>query len=232
MKYERSRDEVVMEFREQIEALEASAANYDAGKLWEAKRMATAVWLLVHDGGRQHSVLKQLGVRTRTPFVSSAKPFSGLNEDGGTFWSGFDYNLCGMRLQTTSEEPGADIQWFPACQGTSPPATKEVRFLDWWEEEPIYRNLLRPEQGQNSPVSYVKRKNLVAHLRNKEGGAHYDPELSDADYMKMRGSDHNGVVFTSDGGAKPVPVKNGHLATMRQIAWEVLKTCEKVDTSA
>lgn len=43
---------VVRELSEQLSALRASCPGYDAGHQWEAKRIATALYTLLHDGRR------------------------------------------------------------------------------------------------------------------------------------------------------------------------------------
>ena len=59
----------------QRRAIVASCAAYDNGEKWEALRLATAVYLVVHDGGKNNkSLLTQLGVRDATKFIASARP--------------------------------------------------------------------------------------------------------------------------------------------------------------
>jgi len=67
----RPRQELVEKFKNQIKALDASSANYDAGEDWEAERLANAVFNLVFDGGKIASVLSQLEVKDSLRFVSS-----------------------------------------------------------------------------------------------------------------------------------------------------------------
>jgi hypothetical protein len=71
-KWHRPRTEVVQQMRNHILALETSGRNFDLGAKWEAPRLATAVYTMVHDGGRNSkSILTQLGLRATLRFSSS-----------------------------------------------------------------------------------------------------------------------------------------------------------------
>ena len=69
----------------------------------------------------------------------------------------------------------------------------------------------------------MTRKKLVFALRNLDGGAHYDEEILDPNYIEMtRGK--SWVAVSPDGTKRPV--RQLELASMRQIAWEVLDSLE------
>ncbi|MBR1201864.1 MULTISPECIES: hypothetical protein [unclassified Bradyrhizobium] len=61
--------------KNQLSALDASAAGYDTGKEWEAERLSAAVFTLVHGRGSVSSLPSQLGVTLR--FVSSGGVVTG-----------------------------------------------------------------------------------------------------------------------------------------------------------
>jgi hypothetical protein len=71
----RTRAELVSALNEQLGAIKASSAAFDAGVTWEATRLATAAYVILHDGKRRTvSLLTQLGVKEKIPFISSSVP--------------------------------------------------------------------------------------------------------------------------------------------------------------
>src|SRR5262245_34753110 len=69
----RARSELIILIEEQRQALAASCQNFDRGNEWEAARLATCVFTLVHDGGPITSLLTQLGLRAPLRFVSTGR---------------------------------------------------------------------------------------------------------------------------------------------------------------
>lgn len=185
----------------------ASAKNYDSGKLWEAKRMATHIHTLVHNGGsakrRTISLLSQLGMLENIEFLSSSRGLSTMKPDTPL-----------LVVTLTSSDP----VYSPFCiTGVSPPGLKKVKFLQWWDE-PVYRL----ESGQ-----VLTRRNLIYSMRNQDGGSHIDGELTNESYVDMMaGSTSPVYIANPDRTKRPIP--NAHLATVRQIAWEVLQTLNQL----
>jgi len=91
---------------------------------------------------------------------------------------------------------------------------RSLAFSKWWDEK-IYASSAGPT---------LSRKSLVFNLRNKDGGAHLNPVLTDAAYIQMR-SDAAPQVRIS-GKA----MTDAHYATVRQIAWEVEASIEAAIT--
>jgi hypothetical protein len=76
----RTRAELVSALNEQLGAIKASSAAFDAGVTWEATRLATAAYVILHDGKRRTvSLLTQLGVKEKIPFISSSVPANPYN---------------------------------------------------------------------------------------------------------------------------------------------------------
>ncbi len=72
MSLTRSRAEVENALEVQRNAIMAYSVSYDAGARWEAIRLAVAVFVTVHDGGRREkSILTQLGIRGSLRFLAS-----------------------------------------------------------------------------------------------------------------------------------------------------------------
>lgn len=61
---------------------------------------------------------------------------------------------------------------------------------------------------------------MVFALRNQEGGAHFDEELRDQDYAQMA----HGTMWMSVWNGEERPMRELELATMRQVAWELLES--------
>ena len=202
MARKRTPEELQTAFEAQKAALRASADGYDAGHKWEALRLATSVYMLVHDGGRNsRSILGQLGLKQGLRFLCSAEP----PHPGNMMPT---HNLVGVRVYRDHAE------YYPIFEGSG----REVRwtaFSTWWENDPVFcqANLKRP----------VSRKNLVFNLRNKEGGAHYDPEIAESEYTEMS---RKGLWVFSAGGLNKTELEGLELATMRQIAFELVKTLQ------
>ena len=71
----RTRGELVSALNNQLKAIEASSAAFDEGEAWEATRLAVAVYVILYDGkGRTVSLLSQLGIKEKIPFVSTSVP--------------------------------------------------------------------------------------------------------------------------------------------------------------
>ena len=80
MTWIRSREEIERALEIQRQALISSAEAYDRGDTWEALRLATTVYVIVHDGGKKYrSILTELGVRGSLRFVSTAFKYAPNN---------------------------------------------------------------------------------------------------------------------------------------------------------
>jgi hypothetical protein len=71
-----SKAELVQLLNEHRQALAASCEAYDGGHEWEAARLATTTFTLVHDRGAIRSLLTQLGLKASLRFVSSGRVVS------------------------------------------------------------------------------------------------------------------------------------------------------------
>jgi hypothetical protein len=208
----RSHQELVGKFKNQMKALDASCANYDAGEEWEAERLSTTVFNLVFDDGDGIvSLLTQLGVKDSLKFVSSggiAVP-NGLPPpdlalpalvifQGGPGGRGFVPQLGdGPRL------------------GKEPPNYPSLPFSDWWEDQFIYRE---------KATGHLNRKRLVLALRHQDGGSHIGA-LTDGIYIHLN-KGAGWQIGREDGSTEPV--SNIVAALMRQVAWEVNETLKQL----
>jgi len=165
-------------------------------------RLATAVYVLVNDGGRKNqSLITRLGIRRQLSFIASGTEITGNNYL-------MDQPLVAVRLngdRTCSFEP---------LLGNYPERIRRLSCENWWARDQIY--------------SYVNatmtRKRLVFALRNQEGGSHFD-QLDDESYIKF--AKESVWSFLPVGGETQKMYGIEH-ATMRQVAWELLETLKSV----
>ena len=201
--YVRSPDEVKNALREQIMMMRASAEGYDNGNRWEAKRLAVSAYTLLHDGtGRTKSILTQLGARAGMRFVSTAMDINGL--------------IPANALVAMQSKAGQPFEYAPYLDISNELEwTHRLQFQNWWDE-----TIFQTVRGQT-----LSRKNLVFALRSQDNGGHFDAELPDNAYYPFATVNDERVTATFAGNSGPIP--DAHLATMRQIAWEILETLKE-----
>lgn len=207
-KHGRSEQELNQAFLDQYQALTVSSASYDQGNLWEAMRLATVVHTLVHDGGsRSRSLIGQLGIRDSIPFVTCMKP----PDEPGKQTMAIMGGMCGI------EQSAKGPVYYPVLGNAL--FRRNISFKKWWKER-IYTN--RREQ-------IITRMNLVFSLRSQDGGSHFDPELPDNAYLGLKTASQTPVIafpgpFRTWDMSEVIPIRNGHLAVMRQVAFELIET--------
>jgi hypothetical protein len=204
VKWTRPRSELIQQLRNHRRALAVSAASYDSGEKWEAQRLATAVYTLVHDGGKNsRSILTQLQIRGTLQYISSA-PASDAR------------NLLSESPLVTMRFGRDGVQVLPIFDQAL--GQGSVQFEDWWEKETIYR----------ASGTSVSRRQLVFALRNKEGGSHLDAELEGVDSYLLMSRESAKSWFFVHGKKTPKAVLGLEAASMRQIAWELMKTFDSL----
>jgi hypothetical protein len=199
----RPRVEVEQALEIQRKAIRSSSAAYDAGEWWEALRLATAIYVIVHDSGKKEkSILTQLGIRGRLRFAAS----------------GFQYSPTNVLREThllSTRVYGDGTAEYRALLDSAAWPLRYIQFAEWWEKELIFRD------GQFK----LTRKNLTLSLRNQEGGAHLDPSVRDPNYLRFA-KEQLTTPYVLAHGLPPKPILGAELASMRQIAWELLRTLE------
>ena len=183
---------------EQIHFIENSCAAFDAGSDEEAKRLAVAARVLLHDTGTSTSLLQQIGLKG-VPFLSSAPGWKPNNA------------MPYLGLVIISMEDGS----FKAPLGNRrPDSYRWLSFNNWWNE------IVFDDKLGNQ----LTRKDLILDLANKEGGAHVDNKLTprfeaiaNKTFWKI----------TTEEGEFPLEREKLQMA-MRQIAYELLRTLEQI----
>lgn len=238
MKITRSEIELIETLQEQRNFLQSSCKNYDEGNFVEAKRIAAVIHLLVHDPimsnpkrNPTQSLFKQLKIKNDYTFPSIAtKNVSNKSKLA-------QMPLIGFRLDNTDKE-NKNVHFVARCNQfeffKDNLNFSELKFDEWWEEKVLI-------DTNNHSLS---RKNLISMLRDKEGGVHFDAEISDANYLNIAKKNSLGLeaLIQEDGtlsldfygsgalGLSNNCVKKGHkvnimsspiYATVRHIAWEI-----------
>jgi hypothetical protein len=211
----RSREEMEIEFDEQIVAFRHSIASYDQGNEWEFKRLATSIYIIAFDGtgGRTVSMLTQLGLKSGMRLLSSfVLPKLPPNTEivGGTLSPLVDINFFGFTYVPVFDRNRADCRRLP--------------FSRWWDEKVFFEHTRIP----------LSRKNLIFTARTQDGGAHVDERITDQHYRSFKddgGGDAEFISFTLNDDPEKFThhkVKGGVIALLRQISWELDQSLREI----
>lgn len=214
----RSPDELSTLLDEQVQFLRASGLAYDSGILAEAKRLATTVSTLVNTSRTSHALLDQIGALQSIEFLSTTDSLVG--------------RIPKIALVDTEMSTEVGVSFKPKFSGMFARFSPQnwVPFQVWWQKEPIYE--VKLEDGSKGTLN---RLDLCRYLRSKDGGSHIDAELNAEAYELLSRTAETGIVGVWDGqsvgitvsgagGENAKPIFEGHLAMMRQIAFEVEQT--------
>jgi hypothetical protein len=206
-RYTKSKTELEDDLRLQLANMRRSADAFDKGALGEAYRLAAIAYILCHDGSKNTSLLTQLAMKSgmRFPDTGSWPP----KEEGVLT---LDPPLLCLNMDDAGQLR------YAAPLGDSARMDKIV-FFRWWSQK-----VFISRQGRRS----LTRQSLVFGMRNQDGGGHVDGELTgEAYYRFSRIGDYIAILPDKSlsgyaaKGADNKPLPNGHLFTMRQIAWEL-----------
>lgn len=209
--HQRPRTELVAKLKSQVSNFRRSSSAFDDGAFEEAERLASCVYVLLHDGlnSRSKSLMGQLGLKSRLRFPDTS--YLKLPPEPGVAVAGPPLLWLGARdgvYQYGAPLGGTD--------GKMKDRMPRIAFSKWWEAD-VYRN---------SRGNSLSRKNLVFFMRSQDGGAHIDDHIRDEGYYRfLTFGDHearspDGRLAALSGGAG-YDVSKLHFLTMRQIAWEV-----------
>lgn len=238
--YEVTEDERDSLFGEQVMALDSSAKAFDNGSKWEAKRLAAATYILCHDApfkkSKIKSLLGQMGLKDKLSFLSSR------NERPSP------YSLTPLITLSLSEHEPAFFQ--PNLESHSD-SWKWMSFNKWWNEA-VYEAWNGRTLSRKNLVFALRSQDGGAHADEFIRDEDYqqfktlmDPRLQ---RNKLRAGERTGFRFVDAGGVKvrgpflgaisgsPTdarrpdensdwePIPGAHLASMRQIAFELLRS--------
>jgi hypothetical protein len=196
MVYRRTEDDLRRAAEIQFQALKISCREFDAGFISEAARLANAVFILVGKGMRNHtSILKSADELEDRTFRST------IEES--------DFKGSALFYAVLTKE--AEDRWSVCLKHAGKAALengRDLTFDKWWDEKVI----------QNSK-SCLSRAEIVRILRDKNGGAHFDPVVEDPLLASAIQGDLGSFYYSSDDGTS-VPVEGGLEYSMRQIVEE------------
>jgi len=186
----------------QMSHLRISSKLYDEGNQWEAERLATAIYLICHDSGKNYtSVLKHVGIKEKILFpdttsltINTANSFS-MTPPMLAHWKTAEGLSLNARL--------GDVNLMA-----------KISFNKWWDQ-----TVFTAENGMS-----MSRKNIVYRSRSKDGGAHVDATNSDEVYERLKTQSSHFTVTVNGSPtwiARVGNFTNGHWATIRQIAHEL-----------
>jgi hypothetical protein len=187
--------------QEQVGFILASAEAFHQGRQSEAKRMATAIRILVHDTGRSHSLLSQLAVKNRILYYDTATSVADPRIASAI-------SLAGMVL--TIGKNGPQSFWSPNLDPDSELKDCTIRpFYSWWT-----RPVMKDNRGE-----FFSRRAFVLGVADQDGGAHVDPELDEA-YGEL--TRRSSIGWRMGGESGPEEIPGLELACVRQVAHELL----------
>jgi hypothetical protein len=200
----RPRSELIKLLAQQRQALAASCQGYDRGDEWEASRLATTAFTLLHDGGSITSLLTQLRLRASLRFLSSGRASNKKNLLSET-----------PPLLSVHMSAGSGTNFRPILGSPSPSGRQQLQFSSWWAKEIIYKD---------SRAHELTRSRLIFALRHQDGGGHIG-DLTDRTYVHLKGG---GGWFGNVEAGAPKPIAGAVPATMRQVAWELTETLKQL----
>ncbi|MCZ3364894.1 MULTISPECIES: hypothetical protein [Methanobacterium] len=191
--------------KEQIGFLLRSVETYDNGEESEAKNMAVTIRKLVYDhGSNSVSLLTHLNKKDML-FYDTARDLDPKDI------------MSKSTLACLSMRAGPNISqsiYIPNLDDENVSRNVKVPFDDWWEKE-----VIRDMQGR-----VITREELVTTVCNKDGGAHIDANLKNETYADLTRNNSFGIKFSKGTNNIGEPIPNVELASIRQIAHEVLKS--------
>ena len=196
--------EIAGQLQEQLGFLVSSCELFDGGNPAEAKRLALALRILLHQGRAPSlPLLGQVPGFNWNKFHSMMIPYVPENA--------LDYHGLIMTRVSSTGDTG-DVRYLPTLDDLHW-TLKARKFLDWWFRDIVFKD----KDGE-----IFTRKDLVLAIANTDGGGHVDPELGQV-YIKLSRENSLGWLFhagSREWFENPVP------PAIRQIAHEMLRTLE------
>ena len=181
----------------QIGFLVQSSDAYDRGNVDEAKRLAIALRILLHDKGRTSVSLLTLLNKKDILFYDTALEYNPNNL----------LSMPGLVMLKAGPDGG---EYIPPLDMRC--SKGKIPFPQWWS------NIVVVDIKGNKST----RKDLVLTVCEKDGGAHVDPKLDEVYYAFSR-SNSLGWKYQKDGVVQDFTGRP-ELASIRQVAYEVLKS--------
>jgi hypothetical protein len=190
------------QLEKQLRFLETSCREYDNGNVHEGIRIATCLRIIFHTTSASTSLLTHLGA-IGVNMLSTAGKRERDHPQG--FWPALIQMKWDIATHTVECSPTFNIR---------PNAHRFIPATAWWDGEMVFFACDKK----------FKRKPLVLHAANKDGGAHVDSTLP-ADYeWLIDGADVAFSITSREGMEDKKKLPNPHLAYLRQMGHEVLNS--------
>jgi hypothetical protein len=203
----RTIDEIEFALSCQLLAIVASGGAYDAGEEWEAYRISTAAYTMLHDDVRPNSrgraILSQIGVKRTILYAASAEPYVA--------------NVIPSSLVMLDTQNAGFV---PLCWSKFREINRWLPFDDWWSTEVVFADQPFAEVGTGQSLT---RKDLILSMRSQDGGSHFDTDWRNEAYRLMAQGTPTGLTVARATGYEG-PLSGAHLAAVRQIGWELVVT--------
>ena len=193
-----SKEDLLIHLREQISFLCQSCKSYDQGNLFEGKRLAHSLRVLLHDKGMSKSLLGQLGLKSVRCFDTADK----YDPDNLVGYAGL--------LTFKFRNPEGYRPWVaPKGERENP---SMLTFSDWWNNTVI----ATPKKPKR--ICFCRRE-LVLNIAETDGGSHVDDSI-EIEYAAL--SKWNAIGISTEQYGVVKPIENPILPCIRQIAHEVI----------
>ena len=192
-------DEFEKHLSEHIYFMKASARSFDHGFESEAKRLAVSLRVLLHDTPKSVSLLAQLG-KKNIPFLDTSSRFN-------------PNNFLTFHGLISLQGSASGVGYIPYLDDPPHAFTQEIDFEKWWNAV-----VIADKKGNK-----LSRRDLVLAVANQDGGAHVDPGLNEV-YANL--SRHNSLGWYYENPSGQQAPNGAELASIRQIAYEVLRSLE------
>lgn len=225
----------------QIRYLKRSCALFDQGHEDEAQRIAVTLRVLLHDTSQSKSLLGQVGIKATLQFADTAlyrveldKAYDEWAKKNapGQIIAAITPGEAGLVVEGLDNEglpawvPPLQTERLPQLHPAAPSTTGVFKPFDAWWTTPVV---------ETSELKYFSRYDLVTIMANQDGGAHVDPEIDaeyedlTVDYLGVQREIGDDLVDNTMGGDIPPMRGNVAAASIRQIAYEVLRTLRPLE---
>jgi hypothetical protein len=202
-----SRAELERHLAEQVGFLRASCDRYDEGHEAEHRRIATSIRILCHERRQSRALLAQLGYLSTWRFLDTAGALPPASPNA------FVSPPLARFRQKLDDAGEVVMGWAPSLRSDG----ARIVFFRWWKKPVL-----------NARTDSFSRRDLIMSVADTDGGAHVDPGLNPLYHALSRTNSVGTQTGTrlGDSYIPKGPMESPVPACVRQIAFEVLATCD------
>lgn len=212
MKRHLSKNELIDQFKIQLDTITQLSNLYDKGNFNFAQEIAVKLRIIFHNTNNSKSLITQLKL-DHLMFVDTAFTYSSRNLIT-------HFGLIKMRI----DRPNNKIYYIPlGIDNEDSPKKKKLVSLDnWWDGKKVI-----VDENKNA----FTRKRIIQEVANTDGGAHVDSALEE-DYYNLSRQNSLGWWINLKTAEKQIPFNDPVPPSIRQIASEVIETFSTVNAEA